>query len=235
MESSTNDPVNVIQAHGQWDLGSSNYHHVRTLRELCQSIHSSGVDEILWNNAHIQKMSISVIYNDIALHRTPPPWLDFAWNSFSVPKYAMTAWLIMQQRLLTRDRMLRFGMSTSPACVLCATGMESHPHMFNECTYTRIVLSACPVRVSTRWSDFSRGQFLVNNCTQIEKKTAFLYIAAAFFAIWKERNNRIFQNLRCNPTGLIAQIKTKVRDKLYTCSDFRRRARADYSIISNLF
>ena len=133
--SCSQDPVHSIQENGLWNLGVSNLSSIRELRELCRSILPNGSDEILWNNTRHAKLSISVIYSDIAPRNTPPPWLDLIHHPFSVPKFAITSWLILQSRLLTKDRMIYFGMDTNASCELCATEAESHPHLFSGCNY----------------------------------------------------------------------------------------------------
>ena len=235
LESLPNDTVSYIQDNGHWNLGASNHYLVRDLRLYCSHIIPGRHDEILWNQCRNMKISISVIYRDISLHKSAPRWLDFIWHSFSVPKFAVTSWLILQKRLLTKDRMLRFDMRTDPTCILCATADETHDHLFADCHYTRIVLSACPKQVCSNWNDFAQGHFLVHDCTRFEKQIAYLFLSAAFYAIWKERNSRIFKNSRCIPSSLIAQIRDKVREKLYTCSAFRRRATVDQNAILLLF
>lgn len=235
LESDSLDPVGYIQVDGQWDLGTSNYHAVRELRMLCSHITPRGSDEILWNDLRNVKISISSIYNDIAAHKSPPPWLSIVWSPYAVPKFAITTWLILQHRLLTKDRMLRFLMNTNPVCVLCAVEDETHSHLFSSCPYTRIVLAACSAMVHPNWTDFSNGRFLAQDYSRLETNVAYLFITTAFYAIWKERNNRIFKNASCNPSGLINSIRTKVREKLYSCQDFRRQVQADQDAILLLY
>ena len=181
------------------------------------------------------KVSTSVIYNDLALHRQPPPWLNFVWNAFSVPRFAFTAWIILQQRLLTKDRMSHFGMTVNQTCVLCASADETHPHLFADCNFTRTIFSACPHVMYRSWNDFSNGRFILTNCTRIQRLTAYLYISICFYNIWKERNCRIFQNSRNSPTCLISRIKSTVRETLYSCKAFRTSVQADQTNVLLLY
>ncbi|XP_017252984.1 uncharacterized protein LOC108223310 [Daucus carota subsp. sativus] len=230
LEATASDEVNYIQENGQWNLGVSTHYLVRDLRNLCSAITPTGTDTILWNDCFHSRVSISVIYNDIATHKSPPPWLEFVWNIFSVPRYAISAWLILQQRLLTKDRILRFGMIVDPTCVLCASDCESHSHIFSNCPYTHTVLSACPVPVCTSWNDFTTGSYIRIGCPRITR-----FIAAAWNAIWTERNNRIYRNVRRNPAELISLVRAQVREKLYSCPHFRKRVQADQTIMLLLY
>lgn len=147
----------------------------------------------------------------------------------------MTSWLILQEKLLNKDRMSRFAMNTDSICVLCDSDDETHAHIFSDCPYTRTVLSACSALVEPNWNEVLQGRFLVHFCSRFVKQIAYLFISAAFHAIWKERNSRIFKNLKCNPSSLIAQIKDRVRDKLYSCKAFRKRTSEDQNYILLLF
>lgn len=51
--------------------------------------------------------------------RATPPWLGMIWNKYGVPKFSFLLWLVLKQRLLTRDRMLHFRMNVTPDCVMC--------------------------------------------------------------------------------------------------------------------
>ena len=112
------------------------------------------------------------------------------WNNFNTPRYAFYAWLILKERLLTKDRMLHFNMHTSPFCLLCQNSDENHAHLFCSCPFSRKVLDACPIRVSSSWIDICNGRCLLSQADAIRTKVAYLFIAAAFYHIWMERNLR---------------------------------------------
>ena len=192
-------------------MGSRNHYLVQELRSLCSNISQGGSDKILWDDGQQLKVNISVIYSSIANHKQPPAWPDFIWHTFSVPRYAIIAWLVLQERL-PKDRMLHFGMSANQTCVLCSSADETHSHILYDCPFSSTVLNACPAVISSSWTDFSNGKFLEQNYPALHKNIAILYISAAFYAIWNERNNHIFKNTSCNPSSLIAQIKANVRE-----------------------
>ena len=45
----------------------------------------------------------------------------------------------MHQKLLTRDRLPKFGAGSDESCVLCSTDQESHEHQFCKCDFTTAV------------------------------------------------------------------------------------------------
>lgn len=184
-------PLSSIQNQDQWDLGVSNFSLVRNLRQECADIPIRRQDSITWNNGSVWPVKIATIYEDLSPHRPHPPWFSFVWHNFNPPRYAFYTWLILKERLLTKDRMILFHMHTDVNCVLCQNMDESHEHLFCNCFFSRTILNHCPVMVSSNWSDFYSGTCIVNQLDPIKMKIAHMFISAAFYHIWEERNFRI--------------------------------------------
>lgn len=55
------------------------------------------------------------------------------------PKAIFTMWLTLHEKLLTLDRLIKWGIDDSPNCSLCATQLENRDHLSVECEYTRMV------------------------------------------------------------------------------------------------
>ena len=169
-------------------------------------------------------------------HQPSPPWLSFAWHDFQIPKFGFTSWLILQERLLTKDRMSGFGMLVDLRCVLCMNQNESHSHLFCDCVFSRNILSACPVAVGNLWSNFCAGHFLLQHTDQIRTNICHLFISAGFHHIWAERNFRIHNPGQYNSSNcLIRMIKEEVRSKMSTCKSFQAMTLSDPSLISILY
>lgn len=235
LESDDQDTVSLIQDNGSWNLGISNFYLVCELRLLCQNIVPVASDKITWEDGAAFPVKVSTIYSTLCPSLPSPPWLDFVWNKFRVPRYAFTAWLALQERLLTKDRMRNFLFTVDQTCVLCSTDSETHQHLFCNCSYTRIVLSACPGDIHYDWDEFKLGRFLPPPTSRIKLDISHLYIAAVFYEIWRERNFRIHNSKRRLPSGIIALVKNNVREKLYSCMRFQRIVSRDNTITSLLY
>lgn len=64
-------------------------------------------------------------------------WASICWFKCGVPKHQFLAWLFLHNRCPTKDRMIRWGISIDPSCLLCNSGPESRDHLFFECSYSR--------------------------------------------------------------------------------------------------
>ncbi|XP_074313761.1 uncharacterized protein LOC141648954 [Silene latifolia] len=69
------------------------------------------------------------------------PWINQRWM---LPKHSFCNWLIVQQRLLTQDRLVKMHIRSQNYCYLCGVQEESHAHLFFDCVYSR----KCRVLVS---------------------------------------------------------------------------------------
>lgn len=91
-------------------------------------------------------------FSSVALIRptgNSQPWEHVVWHTFSVPKYSFLLWLVLKQRLLTRDRMQRFGMRVPAGdCLLCNSDLESHDHLYSSCPFSSRMFWESPCIIS---------------------------------------------------------------------------------------
>ncbi|XP_074277626.1 uncharacterized protein LOC141601261 [Silene latifolia] len=81
--------------------------------------------------------SIQSGYEWLKHHPAIAPWFSFTWVKEAVPRHNFIGWLIANERLLTRDRLHRIGITSDISCVLCENAQESHDHLFFKCIYSR--------------------------------------------------------------------------------------------------
>lgn len=67
-------------------------------------------------------------------------------TSIKVARHPFITWLVMRGRMVTRDRLISWGMDVSPACLLCGTCDETSAHIFFECNYSLSVWNSLLVR-----------------------------------------------------------------------------------------
>ncbi|CAL9217925.1 unnamed protein product [Arabidopsis halleri] len=145
----------------------------------------------------------------ISLTVIPPPSGDrgndiYMWRNvagiFSLPRFAFTSWLAFRGRLLTRDRLTRWGLHVPATCVLCSSALESHDHLFFECNFSFAIwsffaskfisnpprsLGAAAVWIQARPIPASQSR-------PPEIVITKLILQTSIYTIWKERNSRIF-------------------------------------------
>nr|XP_017228903.1 PREDICTED: uncharacterized protein LOC108204113 [Daucus carota subsp. sativus] len=228
--------LNSIQRDNTWFLGVSNYLPVRDLRAHCENILIRGMDRIIWDSGGTSIVSASSIYGSMVDHRNAPPWLPFVWSRFRIAKHAFTAWIIMKERLLTKDRMQSFHLNVNQLCLLCGNCNENHQHLFSTCNFSRTIFNACPLTVSVSWSDMCAGRFFTISSDGIRTNIAYLFLAAAFYNIWFERNLRLHHPGKFNqPNIIIRRIQEDIRGCLHNSEAFNRAARLDVTLHSFIY
>lgn len=232
-ESTSSARVKLFISDGRWVPPSSNHVLAIELRHLISSIHIYNEDSILWHGS--KDVNMASIWHSIRSRGLQPPWATAIWHTFHIPKCAFFMWLALKARLLTRDRMISFGMHTSPICVLCNCNDETAEHLFTTCPYTRLVLHNSPVDISSTWSDWQIGVFTLRNMSNLRKHISWLFISILIYSIWQERNNRIHGG-KARPTiQLIIHIKNMLREKLFTCAGFKKNVSRVPSLIPLLY
>ena len=229
--------VRSIIRDGAWDLGSSNDFSVLELRQLCESKVIHDRDRVLWEGLHYASMRMSDLWNTLRSTAPKPPWLSLVWCKFMVPKFAFHMWLVVQERLLTRDRMLNFRMQVNNVCVMCGTEEENHEHLFSNCRYIRSVTSQWPISISNVWRELQAGNVCSNHSTSlVEKELTYLFLSAVFYSIWRERNSRIHNsNYHMQAATMFGKVKKDVRDKLATCIYFQQCVKDDITLTTYLY
>ncbi|XP_074361101.1 uncharacterized protein LOC141701316 [Apium graveolens] len=227
-------PICSIISNRAWKPSSSNHVLVMELRRLLQGVRIFSRDEVLWNgNA---KASIPVIWDSCRRIGIRPPWFDAVWHSWHIPKCSFIFWLMLQNRLLTRDKLLNFGLNVDPSCVLCRSQPESNVHIGSECLFTSMVLKSCPVPVSFSWNEWQAGFFTRGRTSRVKSQFAWLYVGVVLYLIWRERNNRIHHNGgSCHVDSLIVSVKRMVREKASTLASLKKEISRDPTLVTFLY
>lgn len=136
------------------------------------------------------------------------------WKVWAPPKVKLFSWLIIQDRVWAADRLTRRGWPNCGLCQLCKAVPETASHLFFKCRYSvRIWNSICGwlgfQSQTNVWADLPS----VNNCWDAHghigtNKRAFKsMMMLVCWAIWNERNARVFQNKASLPSHVVATIK----------------------------
>lgn len=147
-----------------------------------------------------------------ALHPTQTEvfWHRAVWFAGRIPKHAFISWVAARNRMVTRDRLISWGLTVPASCVLCSVQGESRQYLFFDCTFSKRVWTHFLSRMSiTAPQEFEAVlRWLVNpsrdkNVTLIVR----LLHQAVIYLLWKERNKRIHSQERKPPSTIIAEVK----------------------------
>ncbi|XP_019084301.1 PREDICTED: uncharacterized protein LOC109125941 [Camelina sativa] len=211
---------------GDWNLPAARSNNSLTLlaalTELPAPTSTSGADSFLWRNAtgnFSSSFSSKETWEQLRVHSPPVPLAAVVWFCEHVPRFSFITWLAVLQRFPTRDHLRGWGMNILAACVLCSTGLESHHHMFFNCSYSSEIWCSFASRVlpiPPRSIDEAISQILLLNQPHQAMDSAILklLLQTVVYHLWKERNSRIFSATSSPPAALRLVMDRSMRDKL---------------------
>ncbi|KAJ4793140.1 RNA-directed DNA polymerase (reverse transcriptase)-related family protein [Rhynchospora pubera] len=116
------------------------------------------------------------------------------WKIKAPLKVRIFLWLLLQNRLLTQENLLLRGWPSIQSCITCqTTTMETAPHLFIHCPFAHRLWDMLQTRLNLPVINFTTDLvgFWLANRSLLGDQWDIIW-AAASWALWKERNARIF-------------------------------------------
>ncbi|GKA48635.1 RNA-directed DNA polymerase, eukaryota, reverse transcriptase zinc-binding domain protein [Tanacetum coccineum] len=116
-----------------------------------------------------------------------------------IPKQSFILWMAIQGKLMTCDRMAKWGSYDMTVCALCKNNAESHDHLFFNCPFSMALWKKLKTQMqfqsnATVWNDIVTELAVKPNKSSIWSIVRRLCLAGAIYSIWRERNNRVFRD-----------------------------------------
>ena len=122
--------------------------------------------------------------------------LQAIWKSKSMPKLKVFAWLLLMDRLNTKDLMNRkhWTIDSGMNCVLCSSAvLETRDHLFFGCSFA----SLCWNFIGIQWDCSRPISSRIAAAHQLFQGPCFMEVVmCAFWNIWRTRNDLIFKELQ---------------------------------------
>lgn len=216
--------VAQASSNGVWALPRGRHQVVRLLRQALThdppSPENTLPDLYLWkNDLNGPPGLFSASKTWASLHPSPPPvaWHKTVWFKERIPKQAFIVWILMWDRLSTRDKLINWGISVPPECILCGNLPESSSHLFFECSYsTEVWQSFFTHPTLSPPTSYSAALFWLRGCSSNSKLKAICHLLyqSTIYSIWRERNSRMHSGTP-KPSHIIRKdIITLMRAKL---------------------
>ncbi|XP_074291951.1 uncharacterized protein LOC141618770 [Silene latifolia] len=111
-------------------------------------------------------------------------------------------------RLLTKDRMGRFGILTDGLCFLCGTAAESKAHLFFECGLSRRCLNMVQMWLPAPWKPNVIEWIIQWRCRSLLKKQVLMAaIAGLVYLIWESRNVSRVEHRVSRPDCILKKLQ----------------------------
>jgi hypothetical protein len=177
-------------------------------------------DTITWDTTTNGEYSSSAAYNAQFFGALTTNMNKLVWKAWAPPKIKFFAWLALQNRIWTSDRLARRGRTNSGLCPLCNQTQETAAHLFSHCRYSKRLWGmvkgwiGIPSIRTHEWTDDLSLEVwwakMLKDATANRKAMASLTMLVSW-TIWKERNARVFNHKSAPTTTLLNIIKSEVK------------------------
>ncbi|CAA7023749.1 unnamed protein product [Microthlaspi erraticum] len=199
--------------------------HLRLIEATLADYRSRPVQETedisLWKHAaNTYKTSFHSKKTWTQLRDTGPTkdWYRGIWFTHATPKFTFLAWLAVNDRLATGDRMLSWNVGANPSCVLCQHALETRDHLFFTCSFSAEVWSALTKGLLKRcYSQTWQSIVSIISGSALPHLTLFLtrYVfQATIHTVWRERNARRHGEQPLSSNHLIKTLDKLVRNRI---------------------
>jgi hypothetical protein len=146
------------------------------------------------------------------------------WKSKTEGKCCFFAWLLVQRKILTADKLLARSWPCQPVCSLCDQEFESADHLCLQCVYAQEVWCRMeqasdgallvPARNDSLQVWWKREMTAVSGKQKQKKASIMIYTT---WNIWKERNRRILEGVSATTSGVVHMIKDEMSIRAAAC------------------
>lgn len=151
-----------------------------------------------------------------------PKWI---WAAHAEPKHRFFAWLLLQEKILTADRLQERNWSCNPVCPLCSSAPESALHICLQCPFTQQVwalveqwTSHFVLKPDAASSELEAWWLMsLQHVDAKQRRSKVALMLYTLWNLWKERNRRIFEGSQAQPATMLQLIKDEVLLRVKAC------------------
>ncbi|XP_056695389.1 uncharacterized protein [Spinacia oleracea] len=158
-------------------------------------LQANGVDQFV----QAGKFRIQKMYKFLHPVGAQVGWKRLICNTHASPKSTFIMWLAVQNRLATKDILIRWQLNIDDTCGLYQLESESLEHLFFSCSYSKeiwrqVLLYLGVTRIVLPWQE--EVQIAVKRSRSKQKKACKYSIAfiESVYCIWLQRNSKVFRD-----------------------------------------
>ncbi|XP_074304878.1 uncharacterized protein LOC141639720 [Silene latifolia] len=156
--------------------------------------------------------SVSSGYKWLCGQQSKVKWCPLIWNQTIIPKHSFISWLVVQERLMTRERLLNFGIITDVSCFFCHSHLETHQHLLYDCQFSKLCWALLCGWLEIDLPSAGLIDWCLNwRCKSLMKKQiVYAAIVAVWYHIWNARNVCRLEAMLITLAALITKVKLDI-------------------------
>lgn len=149
-------------------------------------------------------------------------WHASVWISRAIPRHSFHMWLVIQNRIPTRDRLIQWGLQVDHRCLLCNRNQETIDHLFFSCDFSydlwNLVAKRLEILPNMNWAD-TLEQITSLSLPIPQRLLVLLTWQALVYWIWNGRNTRLHANTFRLADHIFKQIDRQLMNKIQRFRD----------------
>ncbi|KAG5380854.1 hypothetical protein IGI04_028696 [Brassica rapa subsp. trilocularis] len=210
-----------LYRNGTWQLPAARTENQLQVLTFITTINfNSQPDQYVWkiNGKSSEKFSTGEVYQYLRGDVEEVNWAKVIWSPRSIPRQSFHAWLVVQNRIPTRDRLISWGLQVPSLCLLCNQTDESRDHLYWDCGYAfdlwNRVAGRCGIVPQRSWDNSLNQMLSLSPAASTMRSLTLLGWQACIYWIWNERNNRLHANQFRSLDSLFSIIDHQIRNKI---------------------
>lgn len=157
---------------------------------------NSEEDRVIWKPTGKNVYVVKDAWESIRFRGESKPWGKLIWKSPNIPKCSFIAWLGAHHKLITLDRVKRWGIALSNRCFLCKEEEKDIDHLFFECKFLSKIWNDARRMIGVEgdyrsWDEWLSWVVLCFRGKGLRHQVGRLMFCVIVYHIWKERNTRM--------------------------------------------
>ncbi|XP_062079978.1 uncharacterized protein LOC133784711 [Humulus lupulus] len=152
-------------------------------------------------------------------HPVAVKWSKVVWDRLSIPKHRFVLWLVMMQRLRTREQLHKFQPLIDQSCLLRGGDIESIGHLFFHCQYSSSCLQK--IKQSLGWNSVSLNleqlfcwTHKAKRLSVVRKSILYSVLTALVYHIWRVRNDAFWNNKVWHVDNTVQRVVREIQFRL---------------------
>jgi hypothetical protein len=167
---------------------------IQEIQQQMEMYNRNEQEQDIWTyTAQRSSYKVQKIYKLLMGHQPIQPTLKWLWKSYCQPKHRVFFWLLMNDRLSTKNIPKRRKMQLeSFNCAFCGSAQEETVlHLFWGCPYAQKCWGTLELQIA---QDGETLQNIHALRTQLQSQFFMIVIILMSWTIWKARNEAVFNN-----------------------------------------
>ena len=216
--------ANSYLLNGNIQLPTTSNQEIQHTWDIIQQTNFTAIqsNSIKWNG---KPHSVMGVYNSLTESDPLPAalWHEVIWSTDTVPQYNLMMWKVINNALLTRSMLQKVGMICPMQCLFCEIEEETTDHIFFECPALHNLLFHLGGKTGTyltghtsiiQWNIILKA----TKWRTVESRVLTVCLKVFVAVIWRERNLRVFENVRRNDMVLWTDMKCSIHKQLKHCA-----------------